>query len=301
MAFVFNGTTEGKQNFFEAHFLLSIPIGTMEELKRLRNSPKGYWTHLKSLLSKASDTIERNANSPTECNVPVLTDLRRQLQRKDILSGLDSQIVGLIENEEELLDDICEVEEIKASLSTMVAQIAQLLETRPPPTESQLIFQHTSVSNSDIHQPASRDIVQHVGGYLATETIHTEHTHPTIPRPNTVTSQSATHLPKLAIPVFSGDSLQWQSFWDCFEAVVDRNPSITEVQKLNYLRTLLQGSALRVITGLPLTNDSCQHSVILLKERYGEPHKLVDAHMQALIGLSNPANTLAALQLFHTP
>ena len=272
----------------------------MEELKRLRNSRKGYRTHLKSLLSKANDTIERHANSPAECNIPVLTDLRRQLQRKDdILSGLDSQIVGLIENEEELVEDIYEAEEIKASLSTTVAQIAQLLETRPPPTESQPVFQHTSVSNSDIHQPASQDIVQHVGSHLATETIHTEHTPPTIPRPNTVTSQSATRLPKLTIPVFSGDSLQWQSFWDCFQAAVDRNPSITEVQKLNYLRTLLQGSALRVITGLPLTNDSYQHSVILLKERYGEPHKLVDAHMQALIGLSNPANTLAALQLFH--
>ena len=33
MAFVFNGTTEGKRNFFEAHLLLSILIGTMEELK----------------------------------------------------------------------------------------------------------------------------------------------------------------------------------------------------------------------------------------------------------------------------
>ena len=75
----------------------------MEELKRLRNSRKGYWTHLKSLLLKANDTIECHANSPAECNIPVLTDLHRQLQRKDdILSGLDSQIVGLIENEERI-------------------------------------------------------------------------------------------------------------------------------------------------------------------------------------------------------
>ena len=58
-------------------------------------------------------------------------------------------------------------------------------------------------------------------------------------------------------------------------------------------------SALQVITSLPLTNASYQHSVILLKERYGETHKLIDAHMQALIGLSNPSNTLTALQLFH--
>ena len=108
---------------------------------------------------------------------------------------------------EELVEDIYEAEEIKASLSTTVAQIAQLLETHPPPTESQPVFQHTSASNSGIHQPASRDIAQHVGSHLATETIHTEHTPPTIPRPNTVTSQSATRLPKLTIPMFSGDPL----------------------------------------------------------------------------------------------
>ena len=38
---------------------------------------------------------------------------------------------------------------------------------------------------------------------------------------------------------------------------------------------------------------------MLLKERYDEASKLVDAHMKALIGISSPANTLVALQQFH--
>ena len=99
--------------------------------------------------------------------------------------------------------------------------------------------------------------------------------------------------------MFSGDTLQWQSFWDCFEAAVHHNRSITGVQKLSYLRTQLQGNALRVIAGLPLINDNYDHSVTLLKERYGEPHKLIDAHMQALIELKCPSNTLSALQVFY--
>ena len=32
---------------------------------------------------------------------------------------------------------------------------------------------------------------------------------------------------------------------------------------------------------------------------YGDTHKLVHVHMQTLTSLSNPNNTLAALQLFH--
>ena len=78
-----------------------------------------------------------------------------------------------------------------------------------------------------------------------------------------------------------------------------RNPSITGVQKLNYLRAQLRGTALRVIAGLPLTDENYNHSVALLKERYGETHKLTDAHMQALVELNSPRNNLLSLQLFY--
>ena len=99
--------------------------------------------------------------------------------------------------------------------------------------------------------------------------------------------------------MFSGNTLQWQSFWDCFEATVDHNTSITGVQKLNYLRAQLQGNALRVITELPLANPNYDHAVQLLKKRYGKLDKLIKAHMQALVELNNPSNTMSSLQLFH--
>ncbi len=108
-----------------------------------------------------------------------------------------------------------------------------------------------------------------------------------------------TRLPKLNIPMFSGDSLNWQSFWDCFEAAIHCNPSLTDVQKLNYLRAQLQGDAARVVAGFTLTSTNYEHSVALLRERYGQPHKLVNAHMQALLDLTSPTNSLVALQLFH--
>ena len=54
--------------------------------------------------------------------------------------------------------------------------------------------------------------------------------------PQSIGNQGITRLPKFNIPVFSGDLLNWQSFWDCFEAVIHWNPSLTGVQKLNYLR-----------------------------------------------------------------
>jgi len=79
-----------------------------------------------------------------------------------------------------------------------------------------------------------------------------------------VGSGTATRLPKLSIPVFSGDPLQWQSFWDCFEAAVHNNASLTNIQKMNYLRAQLQHDAVRVVAGFPLTGLNYGHSVTLL-------------------------------------
>ena len=89
-------------------------------------------------------------------------------------------------------------------------------------------------------------------------------------------------LPKLHLPTFDGNPLQWQNFWDSFSAAVHSNPCLTGVQKFNYLHAQLQGDASRVIGGFPLSDTNYAHSVELLRERFGQQFKLVDAHMDAL-------------------
>ena len=55
-----------------------------------------------------------------------------------------------------------------------------------------------------------------------------------------IPSHDFTRLPKLNIPTFSRDALQRQSIWDCFEAAVHYNRSITGMQKLRGLRLTYQ-------------------------------------------------------------
>ena len=50
-----------------------------------------------------------------------------------------------------------------------------------------------------------------------------------------------TRLPKITLNEFSGELLEWASFWESFEAAIHRNPRITDVDKMNYLRGLLKG------------------------------------------------------------
>ena len=71
------------------------------------------------------------------------------------------------------------------------------------------------------------------------------------------------------------------------------------MQKLSYLRAQLLEDAARVIAGFQLTIDNYVHSVTLLKERFGQTYKQVDAHMQALIDLNSPSNSLSSLREFY--
>ena len=41
------------------------------------------------------------------------------------------------------------------------------------------------------------------------------------------------NLPKLTLTKFNGDILQWQTFWDCFQADVHSNTSLSSVHKDN--------------------------------------------------------------------
>ncbi|XP_065894407.1 uncharacterized protein [Dysidea avara] len=108
-----------------------------------------------------------------------------------------------------------------------------------------------------------------------------------------------TRLPKLSLPTFDGNPLEWQTFWDSFTAAVDSNPHLMPVQKLNYLRAQLHGDAARVIGGFSLSYANYPHCTALLKERFGQQYKLVEAHKEALLNVSTPSNHLPSLQAFY--
>ena len=101
------------------------------------------------------------------------------------------------------------------------------------------------------------------------------------------------------MPFFAGDPLLWQSFWDCFDTAINSNPMLSGVQKLTYLRAQLQGDTAGVIAGFPLPVANYNHLIGLLQNPFGQPYKLSSAHMQAVLDLPSPTNTLTSLQHFH--
>ena len=90
-------------------------------------------------------------------------------------------------------------------------------------------------------------------------------------------------LPKLEIPAFSGEPLEWQGFWDRFSLSIDSHDSVSDVDKFNYLLRFLSGKALSCVKGLTLSSENYQQALDLLKDRFGNPQVLISAHMDKLI------------------
>ena len=66
-------------------------------------------------------------------------------------------------------------------------------------------------------------------------------------------SSARVKLPKLAMHSFDGDITKWPSFWDSYESAIHSNTSLSDVDKFNYLRSLLERTAKDAISGLSLT------------------------------------------------
>lgn len=74
---------------------------------------------------------------------------------------------------------------------------------------------------------------------------------------------------------------------------------MTEVQKFNYLKSLVEGEASNTIAGFALTHANYTRAIELLHERFGQKHKIVQSYMQALLDLPAPKNNLTSLRHFY--
>ena len=97
-------------------------------------------------------------------------------------------------------------------------------------------------------------------------------------------------LPKLELPCFSGDPLEWMTFWDQFSAIVDLRNDMDDVNKFSYLMGRLEGEARSCLQGLALTKDNYHHAKTLLHQRFGRREKIIVHHIQKLLNISQSSS-----------
>ena len=97
-------------------------------------------------------------------------------------------------------------------------------------------------------------------------------------------------LPKIQIKQFSGNPTEWQSFQESFDEPIHKNNSLSGVEKMNYLLSLLSGEAALCVKGLKLSNENYDNVREMLCKRFGNRQQLISAHMENLLKLESVEN-----------
>ena len=164
------------------------------------------------------------------------------IEKYEVIKTLDSEILGLVK-EETLAEEIDQADLYKEKIYSTLIRIDGVV---------------TSVTES-----TSAD----KGGVGAAT--------PSAPPTHKV------RLPKLTIKPFSGNVTAWTTFWDSYKSTIHENGELSDIEKLNYLRSLLTHGAADAISRLTLTAANYKEAIQILTKRYGNKQQIVHKHINS--------------------
>ena len=170
-------------------------------------------------------------------------------EKLKILGGLDDEILVLLK-EDQIEEEIEETGNFRESIHEMIVKIDEVLLAE--------VENISDKSNSKCHSEIS----------------------------NSLGLRAKAKLPKRSLKRFHGEAILFSLFWDSFVSAVDENQTLSDVEKFNYLKTLVEGTAAAAIRGLPLTADNYEAAKHILKKRFGQPQIIIDAHMESLVKIA---------------
>lgn len=153
---------------------------------------------------------------------------------------------------------------LSPEIMTLTNSIADLLE----PAESETLFDEMYELDEKIEAAINQFTEQESSTDNNNITTH-----------NTI---NKSHLPKLSIPEFRGNILEFNDFIEAFVSNIDQN-NLTIIEKFSYLRQSLQGEAAGIISGMSATTDNYNEVMQHLHARYGDRRRRLRAHVQHLI------------------
>ena len=224
-------------------------MGDLAKSKKIRGGHRGY---LKKILGQASGMLENFSeevrHEASQIKEGILDSIR-------MLQKLDEEIVELIASdeastEEDITKEVDDAGKVRADARKVLKRLEEKL--------------HKDNDTNSI----AESVVS--GGSLSNESVPTA-------------SKVRAKLPKLEVKKFKGNVCKWQEFWDSFESSIHSNDCLSDVDKFNYLRGLLEESAKSCISGFSLTAANYKSAVEILKERYGKKSAVQRAHMQQLM------------------
>ncbi len=98
------------------------------------------------------------------------------------------------------------------------------------------------------------------------------------------TDSKGIKLPKLEVPTFDGNILNWKSFWEQFCVSIHNRPSLSDSEKLVYLQSALKESSAKcTIEGLSRSGEYYAEAIECLQSRYDRPHLIHQTHVKMIL------------------
>lgn len=95
-----------------------------------------------------------------------------------------------------------------------------------------------------------------------------------------------TTLPRIQMPQFSGKYEDWPAFRDLFSSIIGRESTISNVEKLHYLKASLKDKAEQLIRNLSTTDENFNRAWSMLTEHYENKQLLVRAYLSIFTSLT---------------
>lgn len=215
---------------------------------------------------KLMGDAEKIINDFDPANESKLKQIKISLRdRLDIVRNLDEAVLDALEKDDEIEEEINDAGRFSERVLELIVKIETVLS----------LHESKSKNGSGTHTQSST--MESAGG-----------------------ANKHAKLPRLSLKYFSGEPSQWLTFWDSFRSAVHENPELHNIDKFNYLKSLLKGSAAATIAGLPLTDDNYKSAIELLTNRFGNKQVIISCHMDALLKLPSLGSTADVRKLRQT-
>lgn len=102
---------------------------------------------------------------------------------------------------------------------------------------------------------------------------------------NIVSDKTTTRLPSINLPIYDGDIFCWSSFISLFTSLVLNRNDISKTEKFHYLYSHVIKEARLLIKHLPMTDESLDCGLEILRSRYENIRLLADSHISRILHL----------------
>lgn len=96
-------------------------------------------------------------------------------------------------------------------------------------------------------------------------------------------NNNTVNLPTINLPTFDGNHTKWLEFRDTFELLVNENKHIAAINKFQYLRNCLVGSASVAIRSIEFAEANYELAWRKVCDRYNNKNTLINNHLSAIV------------------